>query len=383
MTVAVIGLGKAGLPLAAVIADSGLDVIGVDIDKKRVALLQNGENPIIEEPSLGSLLKKYNGKNLKFTSSYADAKDCEAYIIIVPLFIENNLPDFSILTNAFKEVSKLLTNEDLVVLETTVPPGSTEKVLAPILQESDKNFHLAYSPERIMTGYSISRYKEFPKVIGGADKKSSDIAKKLYSEFCKAVKVVSDIKTAEFVKVSEGVYRDVNIALANELFKISNDLELDYYEVMRNANHDFCHLHRPGNVGGHCIPVYPWFLMNSHETNLIRSARMLNDDMIRYYADLIPVKSGKIAVLGLTYRDDVKEIAYSRSLPLIRLLESRGYKVYANDPLLSRQEIKDLGLVYSDDFDSMDSIVLMNKCVEYHSRLKKLKNIVDVQAALH
>jgi len=168
MKIAVVGLGKAGLPLAAVIADSGIEVVGVDISKERVNEVNNGLNPIPEEEGLSELLKKHGGKTLVATTEYNDAKDCEAFIVIVPLFIDKDKkPDFSILKDAFGKLSGIIKDGDLVVLETTVPPNTTERILKPILDESGKNYNLAYSPERIMTGCSVSRYKEFPKIVGG------------------------------------------------------------------------------------------------------------------------------------------------------------------------------------------------------------------------
>ena len=384
MKVSVIGLGKAGLPLAAVIADCGIEVIGIDISKERVDEINKGINSIPEEAGLGEILKKYGGNRLKATIDYSKLKECSSHIIIVPLFIdENKKPDFSILKNAFEKLAENIKDNDLVVLETTVPPGTTEGLVKSILDKSGKKYYLAYSPERIMTGYSVSRYREFPKVVGGIDEESGKKAYELYSKFCKKVNLVSDAKTAELIKVAEGVYRDVNIALANELFKVCEKENVDYNELRKYANHEFCHLHLPGNVGGHCIPVYPWFLINKFDVPLIKKARLLNDSMIEYYADKLQVKKGKIAVIGLTYRDNVKELAYSRSLPMIKLLEERGYDVYANDPMLSKEEIEKLGLKYTDDFDSMDGIILMNKCSDYKERLLKVKSkVVDVQGAL-
>lgn len=382
MKVAVIGLGKAGLPLAAVIADAGISVVGVDKSLDRVNAVNSGLNPIPEEPLLGDLISRHAGRKLIATTEYSKAlKECTAFIVIVPLFIDKNKkPDFSMLENAFSQLSSGLKQNDLVVLETTVPIGTTAR-FGKILSKSGKKFYLAYSPERIMTGYSISRYRDFPKVVGGIDKESGEKAFNLYSRFCSKVNLVSSASTAEMVKIAEGVYRDVNIALANDLLKVCEKEGIDYYEMCSNANHEFCHLHLPGNVGGHCIPVYPWFLINNFQVPLIKNARLLNDSMIEYYAS--KVKGKKVLVLGLTYRDGVKELAYTRSLPMIALLQKKGFDVYANDPMLSKQEIAALGLKFSDDFESMDSILLMNKLPSYKSRLLKIKSkVIDVKGGL-
>jgi len=183
MKVSIIGLGKAGLPLAAVIADSGIEVLGVDLDNKRVDMINKGINPIEEEPGLKELIEKHGGKSLKATTdTIGAAKQCNIHIVIVPLFIDQKKkPDFSIMKKAFNSVSKGLKKKDIVVLETTVPVGTTEDLIKGILEKSSglkagTDFYLAYSPERIMTGFSISRFKDFPKVVGGINKKSTEKA---------------------------------------------------------------------------------------------------------------------------------------------------------------------------------------------------------------
>lgn len=167
--IAVVGLGKAGLPIASVIEDSGFEVVGVDIDEAKCDLINRGINPIPDETGLDELIRKHGGKNFIATAKYEDAKNCNFFIVIVPLFIdENHAPDFSILENAFRNVGNILKKGDCVVLETTVPPRTTETDIKDWLEEESGlkpgEFYLAYSPERIMTDYSISRLKEFPKV---------------------------------------------------------------------------------------------------------------------------------------------------------------------------------------------------------------------------
>ena len=193
---------------------------------------------------------------------------------------------------------------------------------------------------------------------------------------------VKDTKTAELVKVAEGIYRDVNIALANELFMISEELGIDYDEVRSAANHEYCNLHVQGNVGGHCIPVYPYFLTNGFQAPLIRTARKINDDMVNYYADKI--KDAKsILVYGITYREGVKETAYSRSFAMIKLLKNRGYDVFVFDPMYSKEELQALDLEFLDDFDKMDCIMIMNRYPELNKTLSDFKNkIIDIKGSL-
>jgi len=367
--VAVIGLGYAGLPLAAVIANSGRSVIGIDVDKKRCGKINNGINPIPEEEGLDSLVRAYGGKTLVASTTYQDAKKCDFFIVIVPLFVdENNQPDFSMLENAFRNIGKVLKKGDCVVLETTVPPGTTETFVKDWLEEESKlhvgEFYLAYSPERIMTGVSVSRLKEFPKVVGGVDQHSGKVAFDVYKQFIGNLSLVSTARVAEFIKVIEGCYRFTNIALANELFKIAEELDLDFYEARQHANHQYCDIHLPSTgVGGHCIPVYPWFLIKEMEkrkkpdfTIMLQSSHGVNDGMIDYWIQRIivyckevkkPLPHVKICIKGISFRKGVKSVHKSRNLALARLLKEKGLNVYVYDELFTRDEIEQMNLSFS------------------------------------
>ena len=383
---AVVGLGKAGLPIAGVIADSGSDVIGIDIDINKCNQINMGINPIPEEKSLDELIEKYGGKRLIAVSNYENAKESNFFIIIVPLFIdENHEADFCILENAFRNVGKILKKGDCVVLETTVPPHTTEIKVRKWLEEESGlklgEFYLAYSPERIMTGYSISRLKEFPKVIGGVDEKSGKMAYEIYKKFIPNIHLVSSARIAEFIKVIEGCYRDVNIALANELFKIADKIDVDFYEARENANHQYCSIHMPSTgVGGHCIPYYPWFLIKEMEKNgkydycnLLKTSREINDQMKDYWAEKIILKclhvdkslgKVKICINGITYRKGVKEMVNSINLALVKLLMIKGLNVNVYDELFTKEEIKNMGLMFMEPKDAdvvFDSFSLVIK----------------------
>jgi len=364
--IAVVGLGKAGLPLAAVIAESGLGVVGVDIDADRVSMINSGANPIPEESGLSELIKKHGGKNLVATSRYEDVKRRNVFIVIVPLFIDDDhSPDFRALESAFRNVGKILKKGDIIVLETTVPPGTTDTLVRGWLEEESGigsgEFYLAHSPERIMTGQSISRLNEFPKVIGGVDEERGRVCFEVYKQFIPNLHLVSSARVAEFIKIIEGCYRDVNIALANELFKIAEDMDIDFYEAREFANHEYCHIHLPSTgVGGHCIPLYPWFLIKEMEregrfdrVRLLRTCRELNDEMVEYWAGKIvlecmkidrPLNEIRICVRGITFREGVKELHHSRNLALVRLLMEKGLYVSVYDELLERDEIESMGL---------------------------------------
>lgn len=368
--VAVIGLGKAGLPLAAVIADSGFNVTGIDLDPDKCEKINSGVNPIPEEIGLDELVEKHGGKNLKAHPDYEKARECQVYIIIVPLYIdETNNPDFSILESACRNVGRLIEKGDLISVETTLPPLTMEKLIKRWIEEESGlklgEFYLAYSPERIMTGYSISRLRVFPKIVGGVDNESGKRGYEFYKKFVPNISLVSNARTAEFIKVIEGCYRDVNVALANELFKIAEELGINFYEAREYANHEYCHIHLPSTgVGGHCIPVYPWFLIKEMEkrekfehARLLRTARELNDEMIEYWAMKIiseclkikkPLLEVKICIKGISFRDRVKELYHSRNLALAEYLRSKGMNVFVYDELFSKEEIEELGFAFNE-----------------------------------
>ena len=209
------------------------------------------------------------------------------------------------------------------------------------------------------------------------------------------IRAVADSRTAELAKIAEGIYRDVNIALANELYMAAENYGVDYWEMSEAAKHQYCNLLEPGNVGGHCIPVYPWFILNEFNAPLTKLARSINDGMVEHYAmkvDKILEKNGKkgkgakVAVIGLSYREGVKEHAYARSLPLISLLKKKGYETYGVDSLYSKEEIKSIfGALPAgnNDLQKMDAIILMNKEAAYRPILLPMrKKVVDVKNVL-
>jgi len=393
MTIAVIGLGKAGLPLAAVIAEAGLDIIGVDVDSQRCDQINNGINPIPEEPHLNELIKKHGGKSFVASPSYHDAKNCDFFIIIVPLFLDtNHKADFQVLENAFRNVGKILKNGDCVVLETTVPPMTTELYIQGWLEAESNlhlgDFYLAHSPERIMTGHSISRLREFPKIIGGVNQESGKKAYEVYAKFIPKLTLVSSVRVAEFVKVIEGCYRFTNISLANELFKIAEELHIDFFEARENANHKYCDIHLPSTgSGGHCIPVYPWFLINEMEKRgkhknaiLLESSYVVNEEMPEFWANKIimeckkihkPLKSAKICVTGITFRKGVKSLMNSKNLELVNLLIKKGLTVLIYDELLSRKEIERIGLTYGRPEEADLEFNSFSLKIKINSKIKK------------
>ncbi len=364
MKVSVIGLGRVGLPLSLFIAEKGFEVKGVDIDKEKVERINKGEEIFEDEPGIKELIKKHLGKNFRAYSDYKVIKDCDLIIVIVPLLLdENKSPDFSMLKKACEEIEKNLKKGSVVIIETTLPPLTTKEKIKKWLEKrgkkEGKDFFLAHSPERITAGKVLDRLNSFPKIIGGVSKESGKKAFESYRKIIPHLQLVSDSTVAECIKVFEGVYRDVNIALANQLFKFSEELGIDYFEVRKFANHEYCNLHKPGvGVGGHCIPVYPWFIIKMRENSdnygdvsLLRKAREINDEMVLYwYKKIIErmvekgvSKEERIAIKGISFRRGIKSLINSKSLELANYLKNKGFNVVLIDDLYSEEEIKKLG----------------------------------------
>lgn len=370
----VVWLGKAWLPLAAHIVNKWFQVTGVDIDQKRCDIINKWGNPIPEESWLSELISKFWWKELCATSDWEKTREWDVFIVIVPLFIDkNNNPDFSIVDSVTKNIWHFLKKWDSVIFETTFPPTTTETRLKRILETESwliesVDFYLGYSPERIMTGVSLSRFELFPKVISGVSQASTEKVYGIYSQFIPNLNKVIDTKTAEFIKVIEWCYRDTNIALANELFKIAEELGIDFYEAREFANHQYCNIHTPSTgVWWHCIPVYPHFLINkmneigkeSHR-ELLMTVRDLNEDMINYWSEKIilralaiskPLHDVNILIKGITYRNRVKEMYHSRNLALVKVLIEKGLHISVFDPMYTKEEIQMLWFNYASQWD--------------------------------
>ena len=379
ITIAVYGMGKMGLPLAAVFADHGARVIGVDINEKVVEMINRGENHVKEEPGLDELVKRNveAGRLKATTDGVWAAKQADVMVILVPtLTDERGNLKLEPVYDVAEKISQGLERGDIVITEATMPPGTTESLI-PILEKSGLklgDFGLAHAPERTMTGTAIRDITgQYPKIVGANNEKTLDAVTGIYELINrKGVIPMSSIKAAEAVKVFEGVYRDVNIALANELAMWCEEHGLDALEVFQAANtQPYCHLHMPGaGVGGHCIPVYPWFVINlAKRTNprLIKTAREINDSMPHHVVELTvkglneagrPLKGSNILVLGLTFRGGVREFMKAAAKPIIEELKEWGANVYAYDPLCVPEDAERFGAEWKEDFKDVDAIVI-------------------------
>lgn len=391
LPVAVYGLGKMGLPLASVFAETSGNVIGADIDPDVVETINDGRCHVKREPGLEALVAELveEGSLQATTDPREAAQAASIHVVIVPTPItEEKEPDLAILDTVISDITTGLTEGDLVLVECTVPPQTTEdRVFERLIAESDLErgeFGVAFCPERTSSGRALEDIRgAYPKVVGGVDNESTRAAGVIYDKInAEGVLAVSDATTAEAVKLFEGLYRDVNIALANELAQFTDELGIDVREAIEIANtQPFCQLHDPGpGVGGHCIPYYPYFLIKPFETSspLLSTAREVNDSMPSFTvskvceglaATGIDVEDATIVVLGLTYRPGVEEIRASPSIPITQELSDSGASVYGVDPLLDsfdgfaahpidQAEIYDLGA---------DAIVLVTPHEEFES----------------
>ena len=386
VTIAVYGLGKMGLPLAAVFAKCGAKVIGVDINERLVEMINRGENYVKEEPGLDELVKKNveAGRLKATTDGVLAAKQADVMIILVPTLADRrgNLK-LEPVYDVTKKISQGLEKGDIVITEATMPPGTTESLI-PLLEKSGLKlgeFGLAHAPERTMTGTAIRDITgQYPKIVGASDEKTLEAVIGLYETINKkGVIPMSSIKAAEAVKVFEGVYRDVNIALANELALWCEEQDLDALEIFKAANtQPYCHLHMPGaGVGGHCIPVYPWFVINlSKRMNprLVKTAREINDSMPYHVVELTlkglnqigkPLKGSNILVLGLTFRGNVREFRMSPAIEIIKGLKEWGANVYAYDPLCTPEDAERFGAIWKEDFKNIDALVIVTDHREF------------------
>ncbi len=366
ITVSVIGLGKMGLPLASIIASNGYKVIGVDINSELVEELNKGKVPF-DEPKVPELLRKALEKNkFKATTNLAEAlEEARIIIVIIPtLTDENNQLEKKPLKKLYTDIGKNIHSGTVVIQESTVPPGTTKEFLKPLLEENSglkvgKDIGLGFAPERTYSGRVVDDIVErYPKIIGAVDgdQVTTKIMKEFYKRIAKkGVIAVKNAITAEAVKVFKGAYRDVNIALANQFAIISEYLNIDVMEAINAANTEpYSHIHIPGiGVGGHCIPVYPYFIIEKAQAygyvpTLLVEGRKSNDYMVKWAVKRVEdVLAGQktalneknVLVLGLAYRGGVKEHRNSPAIRLVKELKNKKANVFLDDPLYSEDEI--------------------------------------------
>jgi nucleotide sugar dehydrogenase len=361
-TVAVVGMGKIGMPLAAQYLSAGWSVIGVDVVPGHVEALNAGQANLDDEPGVPDLIRQGHAEGrFEATLSHAQASSrADVVVMIVPLMLDAEMrPDYAAIDAATKAVGQGLRRGSLVIYETTLPIGDTRTRFGPMLEQASglamgslDGFLLAFSPERVYSSRVLNDLGAYPKLVGGVSPRSAEVAASFYRAVLSAeVRELGSSETAELAKLAETTYRDINIAFANELAQHAEKIGIDVLEVISSANtQPYSHIHDPGiGVGGHCIPVYPRLLsIRAPEMSLPRLARDINDGQVNRALDRIEREIGSFAnvevlALGLTYRPGVRETAYSQGPQLVYSLRRRGARVSACDPLLGDDAIRAVG----------------------------------------
>jgi UDP-N-acetyl-D-mannosaminuronic acid dehydrogenase len=356
--VCVLGLGYIGLPTAGILATHGVCVTGMDINPQIISTLQSGKTHIQEEGLNNLVEEALRTGNLKIQSQVEPA---DAFIIAVPTpFYENKQADMRAVTSAATSIVPHLRRGNLVMLESTSPPLTTVNLIAPILEQSGlkagTDFYLAYTPERVLPGQILRELVENARVIGGIDISSAEAGRELYRTFVRGDIILTDATTAEMVKLMENTYRDVNIAIANEFSRLADRFGVDIWEAIELANrHPRVKILRPGpGVGGHCVSVDPWFLVEAAPeiTPLIRMARQVNDAQPKFVLELIGKVLGSLAgkrltVLGLAFKPDVDDLRESPAIEIVHLLQDAGAYIQTYEPFKHEAQFNGLSLAPS------------------------------------
>ncbi|MBM0225670.1 nucleotide sugar dehydrogenase [Micromonospora sp. ATA51] len=371
MNICVVALGKIGLPLAVQFASKGHRVIGADVSERVVRLVNDGAVPFPGETDLDVKLKEAVAAGLlsATTDTAAAVAESEAVVVVVPLFVDaDGVPDFGWMDDATRAIAAGLKPGTLVSYETTLPVGTTRNRWAPMLEEGSgltagKDFHLVFSPERVLTGRVFADLRRYPKLVGGIDEASAEHGVRFYEAVLdfderadlnrpNGVWDLGSAEASELAKLAETTYRDVNIGLANQFARFADTVGVDVTKVIEACNtQPYSHIHSPGiAVGGHCIPIYPrMYLWNDPAATVVRSAREANAAMPEYAVDLLAAAYGDLTdvgvlVLGAAYRGGVKETAFSGVFPTVEALRARGAKPYVSDPMYTNEELVAHGL---------------------------------------
>jgi nucleotide sugar dehydrogenase len=388
--IAVVALGKIGLPLAVQFADMGHEVVGVDVSAAVVESVNAAREPFPGEAHLqDKLCALVPAGRLRATTDYAEAvPGADAVVVVVPLFVDaDGVPDFGWMDSATRSIAANLTAGTLVSYETTLPVGTTRSRWLPMLEEGSglrvgQDFFLAFSPERVLTGRVFADLRRYPKLVGGIDEGSAKRACAFYEAVLafderpdlarpNGVWDLGSAEAAELAKLAETTYRDVNIGLANQFARFAAGHGIDVHAVIEASNSQpYSHIHRPGiAVGGHCIPVYPrLYLWNDPEATVVRAAREANAAMPAYAVGLLDgllegatgsgLAGRRVAVLGAAYRGGVKETAFSGVFATVEALARAGAQVSVHDPLYADEELAALGFQAYHLGDPVDAAVV-------------------------
>ena len=393
MKIAVVAMGKIGLPLAVQFAEMGHDVVGVDVQQGVVDQINAAVEPFPGEAHLQEKLSALvPAGRLRATTDYADAiPGADAIVIVVPLFVDDATwqPDFGWMESATRSFSEHLSPGTLVSYETTLPVGTTRTRWRPMIEEvsgltEGKDFHLVFSPERVLTGRVFEDLRKYPKLVGGLNAEGARRGVEFYERVLtfderpdlprgNGVWDLGSAEAAEMAKLAETTYRDVNIGLANQFGRFAAANGIDIFKVIEASNSQpYSHIHRPGiAVGGHCIPVYPrLYLYTDPDATIVRTAREANMTMPAYAVGLAEGALGgltgtRVVVLGASYRGRVKETAFSGVFPAVEGLRARGAEVLVHDPMFTDDELARHGFAAYHLGDPVDAAILQADHPEY------------------
>ncbi len=393
MDIAVVGLGKIGLPLAVQFARSGHRVLGADVNPRVVDQVNSGVEPFPGEAHLAAYLKlAVEAGDLRATTDTAAAVAVsDVVVVVVPLFVDDDArPDFGWMDSATADIARGLRSETLVIYETTLPVGTTRSRWKPMLEQGSelvegRDFHLVFSPERVLTGRVFADLRKYPKLIGGLSAEGAKAATLFYEQVLQfderadlargnGVWDLGSAEAAEMAKLAETTYRDVNIGLANQFGRFAASHGIDVYQVIEASNSQpYSHIHSPGiAVGGHCIPVYPrLYLWNDPDATVVRAAREANAAMPAYTVGLATGAVGgsleglSAVVLGASYRGGVKETAFSGVFGTVDALQQAGATVSVHDPMYSADELAGFGWDAYEYGSHVDVVIVQADHAEY------------------
>jgi UDP-N-acetyl-D-mannosaminuronic acid dehydrogenase len=395
-TVCVIGLGYIGLPTAALLANKGFSVVGVDVKEEVVSIINEGRIHIVE-PDLQAVVKSSITTNKLKASSKIQLSDVYMICVPTPLSENNNIPEPNIdyVLSATKSIAPFIKSGDLVILESTSPVGTTKKIQQTLIDcgASLKDVHLAYCPERVLPGKTMTEIVENDRIVGGLTTISTKEIANFYRTFVKGDIFETDSKTAEMCKLAENSFRDLNIAFANELSMICDEQEINIWDLIRLANkHPRVNILQPGTgVGGHCIAVDPWFIISQDvkNTKLIRKAREVNDYKTEWVIDKIKNAAAnyilttgvkpKIACLGLAFKPDIDDLRESKALVVAQSLSIEGYEINAVEPNI----VSHKNFLLSNLSDAIEHADIICVLVKHHQFLQsEIKNRLIKRGAL-
>jgi UDP-N-acetyl-D-glucosamine dehydrogenase len=401
MRVGIMGLGYVGLPLAVAFAEEDHDVVGVDIDARKVEALSSGESYIEDIPSVR--LRAVSDR-IEATTRAANLSRCDAVLVCVPTpLTPNREPDLGPLVAATRVLADLLQRGQLVVLESTTYPGTTRERMAPILEESGliagEDFHLAFSPERVDPGRTDYTLRNTPKVLGGLTETCGDQAEALYREVCDEIVRVSSPEVAELTKLLENIFRSVNIAMVNEIAMLTDRMDIDIWEVIDAAStkpYGFMRFEPGPGMGGHCLPVDPFYLSwRAREfdltTEFIELAGKVNQQMPYHCVSKAervlnaagkPVHGSRIAIFGVSYKPGVGDLRGSPALKIMTLLDALGADLVYHDPHVAQLEDSELrGLSFDDALEGCDLAVIVtaHPSVDHDAIADRAPLVVDLR----